>query len=334
MSFTKPGGAEMDFIQNGNASGSVAQKFLAANCNPEILRANATTLLPKEWEEIDTAIVAAARGMYKVIPAARADGGIKQVNGLARTVLTWNTVSEGTAAELSMRMGHKAANDRPEYVANYLPLPIIHKDFSFDMRELNTSRNFGDGLDVTGAEEATRKVVELAEQVIVAGASSYAAGGGTIYGWLDHPNRNSVTLSTYGNWDASGGTGAQVLKCVNAMIQASINDNYYGPWRLWLPQAYASVLNYRYNAYTGESVGDILSKLAGIVSVDIHPKMTSNKVALVPTSPLAFDIVMGLDVTNIPWNETPFQIDHKVCAIFVPRVKPDQSGNTGLVIAA
>lgn len=326
--------AQVDIIRGGKGYGDVAARMLAGNMSLQTLRANATTLFTNDWEELDKAVVKVARAGLVGINDLRSRGLEKPINGLARTTFSWNTLGDWNDAEVGMSPEYQTGNDNLNFVQNWVPLPLIHKDFSIGIRELNESRNNGEAIDTIGAELATQKVVEKAEEILIAGLSSYQFNGRILYGLCDHPNVNVVTLSTYGNWDASGGTGVQVLKCVNAMIQASINDNYLGPWGLYIPQAYASVLNYDFKTYGSVTIGEMLRKIEGIEFVKVNPKLAANTVLLVPLSLTQVRIIVGLDVTNFPWEETPFRLRHKVAAIFVPWVQADQSGKTGLVKAA
>lgn len=322
---------------------SIAAKLLANKMNVNALRNNVGTLTVDEWGAIDNEIVGVFQAQANAIGEFVGRGLTKRINGMAASVYRYDQVNEFNDAEMSMLADFKSSQDNLEFTPAYMPLPIIHKDFSIDVRTLNESRNRGEGIDTTGAAMAALKVTQKAEELFVAGAT-YVVAGKTLYGIVNHGNVNSVTLSTYGNWDASGGTGPQILKCVNAMIQASVNDGYYGPWGLFIPTAYASTINYAFNTTQAITIGEVLMNLPAIGNspngkaiqfIKPHSKCAANTVVLVPLDNTQVQVLIGLDITNVPWESSGgLRLHHKVMAIILPLIKVDVGTKTGIVKAA
>ena len=103
---------------------------------------------------------------------------------------------------------------------------------------------------------AARKVNEKLEKMLFT-STSYAFGGGTIYS-LCEPSLIGILSLLPVNWDDVTATssadavitGAKILQDVIAMKQASIDALHYGPWKLYIPTAYETVLDKDYDTTT------------------------------------------------------------------------------------
>jgi len=195
---------------------------------------------------------------------------------------------------------------------------------------LNASRKGTQSLDATLAQNAALKVADKIETVLFQGASTYKFGDGILYGYCDHPNRDLVTMGTH--WNDSGSTGATIVAQVLDMIQAAVNDNCYGPYGLYVPTAYASTIADDYKTYSSVTIAQRIAEIPGIQFVKVAPKLTADNVVLVQLSKQTVEIVIGMDITNVPWDSPGgFYLNHKVLAIMVPRIKADQDGRCGIV---
>jgi len=345
-----------DFILNGKAMGPVAQKLLVNGMDPLALKpwvgsdgntyitqmvngqpkavrvfANAT-LRKDEWKALDTAVVQAAQERLVGVADLYARNLVYRIgNGLAKTVLEYEDLSELTGAEITMDAITPSQKDRPNYELKYLPLPIVHKDFSFNARVLAASRTTGQPLDTTTAQMAARVVSEKIEDMLFNGTSSFTYGGGTIYGYLDHPQRNTVTLST--NWDASSKTGEDILDDVRAMKQASIDARHYGPWVLYVPTAYETVLDDDFKANSDKTIRQRILEIGGIQDVKVVDKLPANKCVLVQMTEDTVRIVEGMAITTVEWDSMGGLVtDYKVMTIMVPQIRADQNGNCGITV--
>lgn len=320
--------AAVDAVFRGKAFGGLAARLLKAGMNAQALRTN-DTLRKDEWKELDKKVVEISR--IRLVGASDLIGrGLvyNLTNGLGTTVLETENVSDFEDADMNMDGATPGAKDRPEFDIGYLPLPIVHKGFDLSIRVLNASRRMGQPLDATMAGLAAKKVSEKIEEILFVGASTYTFGGGTLYGYLDHPNRNTVSLGT--NWDASGATP---LANVLDMKQASITAKHYGPWMLYIPTAYDHVLDDDYStSYPNASIRNRIKQVAGIVDIKVADKLTANNVVLVEMAEETARMVVGMQPTTVEWESQGGMITHyKVMAIMVPQVRADQDGNSGIV---
>lgn len=361
----------VDLLFNGQAQGAVGQQVLAAGGSLNVgtmkpfigkdgrsyiqvfkggdpkkpenysvhLSTYAGTLRRDEWKQLDEAVLKISESRLGGVQDLVSRGLTYSIgNGMGSTVLEWHDVSDALIAEATMDGVPRAKNDRPEFQTNYLPLPIIHADYEINARVLAASRSLGNALDTTMAERAARKVNLLLEQMLFTN-TTYAWGAAddrsrnSIYSYLNHPDRNQVTLSTYGAWDASATTAANILASVLAMKQASINAYHYGPWKLYIPTAYETVLDEDYDTTTpGTTIRERIMKIAGIEGIQVVDTLTAANVLLVQMTSDVVRLVQGMGLQNVEWQtEGKFITNYKVMTIQVPQIRSDQDGNSGIV---
>lgn len=339
MSKTK-NGASVDTIHLkrggvSDVSGSVAHRLLANNFNPEALRTNAT-LRKDEWKYLDEAVVQASLERLIGVQDLIGSGSVLRLtNGLGTTVLETEKVSSMSSAQVDMAADTEGAEDRQTFDIEYLPVPVIHKEFSISARVLNASRTRGQSLDVSQAQAAARVVAEAAEDLLFTGGSNLAFGGGTIYGYMDFPSRNTGSLTA--NWDDSAASPLDVVNDVIAMKQASIEDRHFGPWALYVPTNYDSVLDEDYHSGTtgwhgGKTIRERILQIQGINSVRTADKLTDDNVILAEMQPETARMVIGMDVTTLEWETKGGMLSHfKVMTIMVPQLRADINSRCGIV---
>lgn len=308
---------------------------------PSGILVNAGTLRRDEWKTLDETILKISESRLGGVQDLVSKGLVYNIgNGLGSTVLEWHDVSDAVTAVATMDGVNRAENDRPVYQTNYLPLPIIHADYEINSRVLASSRMKGEPIDTTMAERAGRKVNLLMEQMLFTSVSygwgaadDRAADGSTIWSYLNHPDRNLVTLSTYGAWNGSAATGATILASVIAMKQASINKFHYGPWHLYIPTLYETVLDTDYDTTTpGTTIRERIMKISGIEKIQVVDTLTAANVLLVQMTSDVVRLVRGMGLQNVEWQtEGKFITNYKVMTIQVPQIRSDQDGNSGIV---
>jgi len=340
--------------QGVTGQGSVAQRLIANGMNINSLRPfigkdgraymtvnqggtlkavpinNAATLRKDEWKQYDTAIIREARQRLMGIADLEARGLVYRIgNGLGKTVLETENLNEFTEAELSMDGITRGEGDRAQYGIGYLPLPIIHKDYMINARVLAASRTTGDPLDTTSSEMATRQVVEKMETILFQGSSTYTFGGGTIYGYCDFPNRNTVDLDT--TWDTSGVTGATILADVLAMKQALIDDRMFGPYVLYVPTNYETKLDEDFKAEGDITIRQRLLQIENISAVKVSDYLADDNVVLVQMTSDVVRIVSGMEIAPVEWQAQGGMVLHyKVMGIKVPQIRSTQAGRCGI----
>ena len=358
----------IDFLANGMAQGELAQEMAVAGridvgmmkpfidskgracatiyngSDPKdpasytttFLNTNAT-LRRDEWKQLDSVVVKIAESRL---------GGIQDLvnagltfdlgNGMGSTVLESHSVSDAFEADMTMDGVSRSKGDRVVFKHHYLPLPIIHVDYEINSRVLEASRKMGNPLDTTSVERAARKVMQKLENMLFT-STTYSFGEddsnarNTIYSYTNHPDRNILTSLTA--WSASAKTGAQIVADVLQMKQTSINNFKYGPWMLYIPTAYETVIDGDYDTTTpGTTIRERIMKIAGITGIKVVDTLTANNLLLVELQADTVRLVRGLGVQNIEWQtEGKFVNKYKVLTIQVPQIRSDYNGKTGIV---
>ena len=292
------------------------------------------TLRREEWMALDQAILPVTRDALIGVNDLIANNCVYNLkNAMGTTVLEYHDVTDAMEATMTMDGVNRTPGDRPEFGAHYLPIPIIHADYEINLRELETSRNMGNGLDTFMAEYATRKVAEKLEKLLFTD-TSYKFGGGVIYSYVNHPDINLVTLDN--QWTNSGVTGKQMLDNVTEMKQASITDKHYGPWILYIPAGYETVLDSDYSDTKGSNtIRERIMKIEGLKAIKVSYTMATNIMLLVQMTTDVVRLVRGLDIQNVEWDaEGKWIKKFKIFTIQVPQIRSDVEGRSGIVKAS
>lgn len=295
------------------------------------------TLRREEWKALDEAIMEPSRARLGGIEDLTAKNLVYNLgNAMGTTVLEWHDVNEALEAEMTMDGITRGKNDRVTFQHNYLPLPIIHAEYEINTRELAASRNLGNPLDTTMAERAARKVLEKLEALLFTD-TTYTFGEkdsrlrNAIYSYVNFPDRIGVNLSI--PWDNSGMTGAMIIRDVLEMKQASINNYHYGPWTLYIPTNYETVLDADYDATTpGTTIRERILKIAGVNEIKVSDTLADDNVLLIQMTRDVIRLVRGMGLQNVQWSEEGGMVTKfKVMTIQVPQIRSDAYGKTGIV---
>lgn len=351
----------VDFIHANSSglmvpTGSVAARLLKGKFNTDLLRpyegedgrsyvdvmrkgkrealvTNTEALLQRwEWKLIDEAVIRTARLRLNAIKDLRNNGLIKTVsNGLGKTVYEYQVEGDITGALVSMDGLRQSERDRPVKDFKGLPLPIIHKDFSFGLREIEISRQGRDPLPTNMAEKATRKVIEEAEKMLLGTSAfdGYQYGGYNLYGYTTHPARNTKVITSP---LALGWTPLMFVNEVIAMRQQLITDFHYGPYTLYLSPAWSPVLDQDYSAvYAGVTLRKRL-ELIDLITVKTLDYLLGYRAVLVEMTTDTVEEVIGMEVRVLQWEGSGgMEVFFKVMCMMTPLIYTDYAGNCGIV---
>lgn len=326
-------GVQVDTISAGRGglvgSGDVAMKLLQSGFNINALRAN-DVLRKDEWLQIDRTLIEIARKrliMVGLLMSRNLQYNIS--NGLGTTILEWERVSDMEPANVSMSGVTEGEGDTLEYDLQSMPLPIIHKDFTINIRKLHASRTTGQPLDMAQVELASRLVSETTEAMVFNGHAT-RVGNSVIYGLLTQPDRNVGAVT--GDWDLIATTGANKVADTIAMIQAAQDDDMYGPYVLLVTQTAFTNLAEDYKAESDKTQMARLNEIPGIEAILPSKDMPAGSIALVQLTRDVIDEVVGLQPTVVQWESRGGMMLHfKVMSIMIPRVRSTQSGQSGIV---
>lgn len=345
----------LEYILNGQGHGDMAQLLLRNNFDcgalrpfvgsdgrnyitlnqggtPQTFVTNAPATLRKDdWLAFDNAIIKAAKPRLRAFGDLRAAGLVYNIpNGMGKMFLEHETQSDITEATVSMDGTKPSGGDRPVFTLAGLPLPIIHKEFQINLRQLLASRNGGSPLDTTTAELAARRVAEEAEKLTLGVSSSFAYGSYYVYGYTNFPSRLTYTLA---DPTGVGWTPADLVADFLAMINAVAAAYHYGPFVAYHAPNWSQYMDDDYSAAKGDNtLRDRLKKIDGIQDVRRADYLENYDIVLVQQTADVARAVVGQDVTTVQWQSGDGMTLHfKVMAIMVPQLRADHNGNTGII---
>jgi hypothetical protein len=291
------------------------------------------TLTWDAWKIFDDTVIRAVRDRLRAFADIRGAGLEYNIpNGMAHTVLQYQTATDVGPATLSMDPIRRGEADVGIKDVGFLPLPCAHKDFDFSARQIAVS---GQGripmpVDTGTAESAARKVAELIEQLTTGVAPSFSYGGGTIWGYVTFPQRATKTDMTV----PTGANGGTTVTEILALRQLLINNKHYGPYMLYMNGQWAQFLDTDFSTTKGDkTLRERLMAIDGIMDVRVLDYLPTTKydVLLVEMTAETVRAVIGMEIQTIQWESMGGLMKHfKVICINIPQLRPDTAGNSGV----
>lgn len=260
------------------------------------------------------------RNLIAMAPGSPFGFGVQKID--------FNKLVDMSAAELSMTMTENA--DIIGLTNDTLPIPILHKEWEINRRDLASSKRNGTPLDTVGPETAASKVAALEDSLIIDGWSA----DGTNYDFNGLYQSASNDYSTTKDF----GTAGNAILAVKGGIALLLADHIKPPYNITLNQVqYAEILGPR--AATSdktelEIVQDMLRGGGGnndstpfgpqaggnIFVTDVMTAGTA-LISAMPNTRYA-DLAIGLDITNeyefLPKSRNAFG---RVFECLIPRIK-------------
>ena len=349
----------MDYVLNGEGVGNVASRLMQNNWDTGALRpfidektqkaaiivnqngeqkklfTNAPTSLRKDaWIELDNAVVMAARQRLKLVGDLRGAGLVYNLpNGMSKTVLETESMGDITDAQIGMDPANETKADEYQFNLTSLPLPVVHKGFSYTARQISVHQNSGTPLDTTHAAMAARRVAEGIEKLTLGVADEYSYGGGSVYGLINFPVRVQTHISdpvSTTDW-----TPSTLVKEVLDMKELAKEQLHYGPFSLYMGTAWDRQLDDDYSAAKGSNtLRERLGQISSIDSIETLDYLPGYQCVLVQKSSDVIRMVMGSDITTVQWESMGgLKVHFKVLALMVPQVRDDFYGKCGVIHA-
>lgn len=306
--------------------------------NSRELASNAATLRHEEWLYMDTVVQEIYQRPHVGIQDLINAGLTLDFDGYASTVLGYEDISDIGDANIDMDGETERKGDAVEYDTKYLPLPIIHKGFSCNDRQLQMSRKLGTPLDTTMLGAVANKINDFRENMLFNGSSTFKFGGGTIYGYLDYTGSGSVSLT--GTWNtlftATAVTGETILQDAQNMIQAMYAARCYGPWMMYAPDTWEKALSSDYKAASDKTIRQRIKELnPQLIDVKTSAFMPATKVILVQMKTSTVRLVRGMAMTTVQWQVRKMgRHNFKLMMIEVPQIRTDQAERAGIIIGS
>jgi uncharacterized linocin/CFP29 family protein len=307
-----------------------AGKSVIAVNGQEMATNAVATLRYDEWKDIDRSVVQVARQRLVGIGNLISRGFVHNLGSIGNTISLWQRGSDITGAQVNMSGVARGDRDSPEFDTAAVPVPVVFKDFEINMRRLASSRLMGESLDTTMSDLASKVVAETSEDMLFAGRA-IQVDGATIYGYANHPDRNTVALSV--QWTNALKTGPQILADVQAMLALLRADLRFGPYTLYIPAGYEGKLDDDFNPGTSDTrtIRQRILALEGIAEIKVADRLAAHNVLCVEMSKEVADIAIAQDITTVQWQTMgQLQESYKVMAVWAPRVKSDFEGRSGI----
>jgi len=309
--------------------------------------ATATTLLRGDWEKIDAEVYGVALGRMNLMNLFVGAGLTIPLDGMGVTRYTWQRMGKMGKARLDMDMLSTTEKDRMEFDTQSLPVPIISSGWDVNMRYLAETRKMGRPIDTIQAYWAAMAVTIKAEDILVNGAGTFKADGGTIYGLRNTPIAQTATITT--DWTDDAVTGKDIVEEVASWVSQLRAKKHYGPYVLILPDRYSHKLSLDYKDQSEKSImARLLEKESDQITLNISrieftEQITddatdstkySNEAYLVELNKATVAIVDGMPMTDFQWAvKGPMVTEHKVAMIRVPLFRNDMEGQSGMLRA-
>jgi hypothetical protein len=354
----------VDFIYNGSggleASGDVADRLIEYDGDIGPLRpwrgrngrsymsvrnrngqrrtrvCNAPATLPKEsWIDIDQTLLRVARPELRVWGDLEGAGLIyTPPGGLGTTMIQEYTINDVGQAVISMDPVRQSEQDRPLTDYRNFPIPVIHGDFGFTLRQILASQQARAGravmpLDTTMLEMVTRRVAETVEKFTLGTIASYSYGGGTVYGITNKPQRytKTMTLPTAAGW-----TPQTTYEEILDMIQTLADGEFNGPYGLYFSRAWARYFNVDYSdAYPNATLRTKLRDVDDIGWMRRVSVLTGYQIILWQPSSSVIRGIRTMPIRAMQWDTAGGMARrYKVLCAMVPQVRSDARDLTGI----
>lgn len=302
--------------------------------NGDLAQVRALAPLPKDAQElIDNAVVNVALERLTVAADVMAAGLTFALPGwLGVMELYWENAAKIGDARRTMTPGSRGERQMPDRLPERLPIYATLDDFSFNIRVLLASQNGGSPLDVTGVEQATRRVNESIEDAFINGADM-TVDGKEAPGLLNAPNANSQLFIDNESWTNVNHSGEDILADVLNMKLAAHADNQFGPYNLYVPTAYDVKLDEDFKSESDKTIRQRLLEIDGIGSISAADRLPVDTVVLVQMTNETIQAVVGQEPTTVNWTDgSGWEQFFVVMACVIPRVRSDYDGQSGIVI--
>lgn len=291
------------------------------------------TLRHEEWKVFDDALIQESTIRLVGVGDLIAGGLVRPVaNSLGKMVFGYEQETQFDAATTSLDGRSRTADDRTEFQLKQLPLPITHKDFNLNLRQLSASREKGEALDTTSVRQSGRVVAERLEYMLYRGGPTF--GGMAIYGYTTHPDRNTHAFDGTKSWDDATKVGSSYVTDVLTMIGLAQADGFYGPYTIYVPTAAGVNLSNDYSAVTSntQTIKERLLKIEGITAIRVADQMPAANVVMKQDTIDVAAWVQGEPLQTVQWDEDGgFDINFKAWAIGVPLIRSTAAGKSGVV---
>lgn len=289
------------------------------------------TLSHEDYIKWDTKMVDVARTRLTFVQDL-IDNGLANFDfDLGDIVSKYEKLSDMEEANVDMDAATGAQKDRLVFTESGVPIPIFHKGFTLNERQIIASRRKpGGNLPSTQIVTATRLVADKLENMVPNGVTGLVLDNTQIYGYTTHPNRNTHSIAHA--WGSS--SSADPEQDVLDMLAKAYADNFFGPFNLYVSKDNWGFIQKSRSASSDITFKKIFENMSDITAVRPGDKLADGELVLVQMSEDVVDLAVAQDIVNFEEPLTSaMQHDFTVMAAMAVRVKSDSAGKCGVVHA-
>ena len=326
--------ALINHAQSFIASGGSPARLLATNgLNVGALRTN-ELLRKEEWQQLDETLVGVARQRLIGINDLISRGLSFNLGGLGVLLSQYEQLGDMTAANVDYAGVTDGEKDAVTFTLVSVPVPIIHKDFSINIRRLEASRgpnSIGAPIDRTQVETASQKVTEQMEEILFNGTTigSIQSGGGSttqnsLFGYTTQTNINT---QAGGDW----GTATNPQTDIIAGLGVLEGDSYFGPYVVYAATTQYGQLRNFFTDGSGDQIFDRIARIQGVEAVRPGDRLAAGNGVIVTMRRDVVDLAIGQDLTVVEWEtKGGMMVNFKVLTAIAPRCKNDSALGSGI----
>lgn len=308
-----------------NGAGGMVQKVFCTNAP--------TTLTYDDWKLIDDTTVEEALPRLTVWGTLAGAGLQRDLpNAFSKTIIQHTVTKRAGGAIISMEGVRESERARPVADLGFTPLPMIHEDFSFYLREIAVSQNGQMPLDTTQARDSIRNVAETVEDLLLGTAGSYEYGGAYIYGLTNFPNRVSVVLTLP---TAAGWTPETLVNEILGMLESARTIFHYGPFGAFISTAWTRYFDADYTgaySFSGQTLRSRLGMIPSIRWWQEVDRLTGFQIILVPLTTNSVELINGMPIQVVAWETKGGMVKNWKCmCIMIPRLRADANSRSGII---
>ena len=323
----------MDPLKSTTALVQTAADFNAAAAQTFVSNAD-RTLRHDEEQLWDEKLVEIARDRNTAFMDLQNKGLIKAV-GIGDILAMWERVSNGTAPNIDMDGMTAGQDDILTFEEVGVPIPMIHKDFMYNHRQMAASERRGANISTTGIATATRLVMDQVNEIIFNGIPNFVVSGLRVYGYTTHPDRITMTIQDWKTIAETAGAATAnelIVADVQKMLNALYAKSQFGPFTLYVAKNLWAALQLDYSDQKGDNT--IMQRIEAFRDIDaVRPgdNLADSSIALVGLNEENVDYAVGQDLIQTQWSATPFGTRYKVWTAGAPRIKSDANKSLGIV---
>lgn len=246
---------------------------------------------------------------------------------MAHSMVQYQMTDTYGQATLSMDPARRTVTERGNYDTGLTPLPIVHVDFSINIRELMQSRANGVGLDTVHAENGAAAIAEKIERLTVGTDDEFYYGGGYIYGLTNHPDRLTGTITSP---EADGWEPETLCDELAAEMATMYNAKNYGPYHILYGADWLTYMQKRYNQYDSTPLAAAVRRLDNVASFEIANFLTGYQMVMIDPQAKYVRTIIGMAPTPVQWSNSPMDLQMKIMGILIPQIRSDYDGNSGV----